>query len=413
MINKKECLKRGLLGADWFVNSQITADKSWKADQDCFLYYYFMPEKKHVPGINWSHGRAIFTLTEAYKITGDQKYLDSAERGARFVMALQPLDPTLTAAHGAIAEQTPNCNWAGMLDGAQAASGMIMLYNVTGNAEYLRRGRAFCDFLIRNWDEEFGFPAQVNFFPERVIYSGDGDAGVIHTMFWASAIPLWHLYKATGERRYLPLLVKAADRILVAQQDAGFINYMPAPERAKEPGMNHHQGIGQGDEKYILRNDDAIVVVVLGAYFATGDKKYPLAMVRYADWTVEHEPVGERPYCSFGQQGANLVDIGRAAGKDYSEWIDKHLEEKCFKYQVAGTGDPMADGGFCGEDEEGNAGIFGGKATDYVPTRNTCYMSLLLFRLAGVGNGSGFGVYGLGEGEAVRMKHIPGGEAGR
>lgn len=54
-----------------------------------------------------------------------------------------------------------------------------------------------------------------------------------------------------------------------------------------------------------------------------------------------------------------------------------------------------ADGGFRGEDEEGNAGIFGGVALDYVPTRNTCYMTGLLYRLSGWGTGAGFSVFGL------------------
>jgi hypothetical protein len=323
-------------------------------------------------------------------------------------MAMQPMDPTKKASFGAIAEQTPNCNWAGMLDGAQAASGMIMLYNVTGDIEYLRRGRAFCDFLIRNWDERMGFPEQVQFHPERVVFEPNNDPDLINTMFWATGIPLWHMFKATGERRYLPLLIASADRILKSQRPEGCFNYKPAPERVPEPGTNHHQGVGEGEQKYILRNDDSIVLPVLGAYFATGDQKYLDAMVRYADWTVENEPFGERPYCAFGLQAANLIDIGKAAGKDYTAWIEKHLEEKCFKLQVEGTGDPRADGGFCGEDEEGDAGIFGGKATDYVPTRNTCYMALLLFRLSGKGYGSGFSVYGLGEEQTVKARYIPG-----
>ncbi len=405
MIDQQECLDRALKAADWFVNSQITPAKSWSGDQDCFLYYYFMPEKKYIPGINWSHGRALFTLTEAYKITGDEKYRQSAERGARFIMALQPMDPTRSATFGAIAEQTPACNWAGMLDGAQAASGLLMLHQVTGDREYLRRGRAFCDFLVRNWDEKLGFPLQVNFHPEKISYKAD--PGMINTMAWAAAIPLWHLYKITGERRYLPLLVESADRVLATQRPEGCFNYKLEPERAGDPRLNHHQGMGEGDEKFILRNDDAIVVVVLAAYLASGEKKYLDAMVRYAGWTVENEP-HERPYCAFGQQAANLFDIGRAAGKDYSAWIDKNLEANCFARQVKGTGDPNADGGFCGEDEEGDAGIFGGKATDYVPTRNTCYMALLLFRLSGKGHGSGFSAYGLGEEGAAKIRHIPG-----
>jgi hypothetical protein len=135
------------------------------------------------------------------------------------------------------------------------------------------------------------------------------------------------------------------------------------------------------------------VVVVLAAYKITGDKKYLDAMVRYADWTIANEP-HERPYNAFGIQAANVFDIGKVAGKDYTPWILDNLKKHCLDLQVSGTGDAKADGGFCGEDEEGNAGIFGGKAKDYVPTRNTCYMAGLLYRLSGEGTGTGFSVFG-------------------
>ena len=71
-------------------------------------------------------------------------------------------------------------------------------------------------------------------------------------------------------------------------------------------------------------------------------------------------------------------------------WILEHVQKHCLDLQVQETGLAKADGGFCGEDEEGNAGIFGGTSKDYVPTRNTCYMALLLFRLSGQGTGTGF-----------------------
>jgi hypothetical protein len=214
--------------------------------------------------------------------------------------------------------------------------------------------------------------------------------GCIHQ---ASAIPFWHLYNITGEGQFLPPLIDAADRILLCQRGDGGINYIRDIRSVKKVPLNHHWGLGEGDEKYLLRNDDGIVVVVLAAYQITGNKKYLDAMVRYADWTIANEP-HERPYNAFGIQAANVFDIGKVAGKDYTPWILDNLKKHCLDMQVAGTGDPKADGGFCGEDEEGNAGIFGGKAKDYVPTRNTCYMAGLLYRLSGQGTGSGFSVFG-------------------
>jgi len=106
-------------------------------------------------------------------------------------------------------------------------------------------------------------------------------------------------------------------------------------------------------------------------------------MVRYADWITAQEAMPVRPFVAFPVQANNVWDIGKVAGRDYSGWIGRHLESRSFALQVAGTGDARADGGFRGEDEEGDAGIYGGEGTDYVVTRSTCYHAGLLFRLCG------------------------------
>ena len=52
------------------------------------------------------------------------------------------------------------------------------------------------------------------------------------------------------------------------------------------PRANHHEGRGEGKERYVLHNDDGIVVVVLAAYEATKDRTYLDAAVKYADYIV-------------------------------------------------------------------------------------------------------------------------------
>gem|GEM_PF-1120758 len=389
--DRKRFLDAALKAADWYINSQLKLKWSWDGNNGRFLYYYFMPEKKWVPGINWTHGRALFVLTDAYNITHDERYLKAAETGAYYIRALQPLDPYYRVTYGAIAERIPQENWAGMLDGAQAASGLLMLYRITGNPDYLRRGQAFCDFLVRHWRRDVGLPCWCTFVPETITYPGE-PVDCIHQ---ATAIPLWHAYNITGEGRYVEIIVDCANRVLACQRDDGGLNAIADIRALPALPPNHHWGIGEGDDRYLLRNDDGVVVVVLAAYKLTGNKRYLDAMVRYADWIVANEP-HERPYNAFGIQAANVLDIGKMAGKDYTEWVLDNVEQHCLSKQALGTGDPMAEGGFRGEDEEGNAGIFGGHALDYVPNRNTCYMAGLLFRLSGRGTGTGFSVFGLG-----------------
>ena len=64
-------LGRALAAADWFVNSQAGDLPAWDANRGRFLYYYYMPEGKSLYGIVWTHGRALFVLAEAYRLTGD------------------------------------------------------------------------------------------------------------------------------------------------------------------------------------------------------------------------------------------------------------------------------------------------------------------------------------------------------
>ena len=396
--DRKMYLERALKAADWFASAQIKCPRPWMADANRFLYYYFMPDGREVPGLNWTHGRALFVLSEAYNITGDRRYLDSMELGARYLRALQPLDPYYQISHGAIAEEIPQAPWAGILDGAQAASGFLMLHQVTGNGDYLRRGRAFCELVRRTWRKDLGMPKKVQLHPsERVEYLGDDPYTCIHQ---ASAIPLWHLYNITGEGQYLPVIIDAADRVLACQRADGGINCVADTSKVANPPLNHHWGLGEGKDRFLLRNDDGIVVTVLAAYKITGERQYLDAMVRYAQWTMANEP-HERPYNAFGIQAANVLDIGKVSGNDWTGWVLEHLQKRCLDLQVIGSGVAKAEGGFRGEDEEGNTGIFGGVALDYVVTRVTCYMAGVLLRLSGKGTGSGFSVFGLDKGLGV------------
>ncbi|MFW6107863.1 MAG: hypothetical protein ACOC70_01560 [bacterium] len=388
-------LDRALKAADWYVNSQLNQCEygdEWHADRGRFLYHYYMPEKKHTPGINWTQGRALFVLSEACKITGDERYRDAAELGYRYVAALQVMDPGYPQIAGAIKEETPQCSRCGALDGAQAASGLLMFEKVTGNADALRRARAFCDYLLRHFDDESGLPALAYVYPEEKVVHVGGYAR--HAIGQCTAIPCWHLYRRTGEEKYLEPVVWGADFILDCQRDDGAFHNVKDIARAEPPRPNHHEGRGEGDHRYVLYNDDGMIVIILAAHLATGDDRYLDAAVRYADWIVG-QPVEERPFCAFPVRANTVLDVGRLAGKDYSAWVLDHLQEHVLDLQVEGSGDPKAEGGFRGEDEEDEGGIYGGTSLDYVTNRVTCYAAGLLFRLSGRGTGAGFSPWGL------------------
>jgi hypothetical protein len=393
--DKKMFLERALKAADWFVNSQLGKVRpKWSADRGRYLYYHFMPSKKYVPGINWTQGRGISVTAEAYRVTGRERYRESAELAAAYLAAMQPLDPRFPKTLGAIREYTPVDPTGGALDGAQAASSLLILGKAARRPEWIHRGKAFCDYLLRNFSPSKGlvcFAFYDKADRERVVYNKDEGNDCIAN---ATVIPFWFLYRLTGEKKYLRPLLWSADRMLEYQQPDGCFHGRKPGDGRPLPKMNQHDGVGKGRGRLRLFNDDGMMVVPLAAYRVTGNRKYLDAMVRYLEWIVRTGPV-VRPYCSFPAQASAALSIGKEAGIDVLDWIMAHLEDRVLKLQVRGSGDPDAEGGFRGEDEEGDAGIFGGKGLDYVTTRVTCYAADLLFRLSGQGKGGIFSVDGI------------------
>jgi hypothetical protein len=403
-ISKKDqgrFLKRALLAADWYEYSQLGKERTeWDADRGRFMYYYFLPDGRYVPGISWTQARAIFVLADAYTATGKKKYLDSAIMGGRYLEALQVLDPHHQRLHGCFMYRTPQGPEGGSLDGAQSVSALMMLEGLTGNREYLRRSQAFAAYLLRNYRREKTFLFKGRIFPRHEVVRID-TAPQWDTVEQASAICLWHLFRRTGDRTLLPLLRKAADQILLNQRADGALQMTQDIAKIPATAMkyhNHHWGHGRGADKFVLRNDDGLTVVLLAAHRIFGKEKYLDAAVAYADWIVRSGPTGPRPYCSFPCQAGNVLDIGRAADRSYRSWILDNLEKYLLELQNLDRTDRRGYGGFRGEDEHtrgGKGGIFGGHSLDYVTNRTTCYAAGTLFRLSGQGTGSGFSVDGL------------------
>ena len=71
------------------------------------LLLLFHAKKLFLPRLNGTHGRALFTITQAYASTRDQKYMDSAELAMRYLAALQPLAPTIKSPTALSARKSP------------------------------------------------------------------------------------------------------------------------------------------------------------------------------------------------------------------------------------------------------------------------------------------------------------------
>lgn len=386
---KKEFLDRFLLAADWFKNTQLGEYRPhWNADRGRFLYYYYKKDGRYIPGINWTQGRAISILAEAYKITKNKSYLESAELGARYLIALQQMDPYYPNVVGVFKEETPQGERGGILDGAQAAASFLFLYDVTKNKDYLRRAQAFCDFGVKHFNSKMGLPSKVLFYPKVEVKHLWRE-----TIHWCGAIAFWHLYQIKKKPEYRKVILTSVDRMLENQIDNGAFLHIKNKEPIL-PKPNHHHGYGEGLERLLLRNDDGLITLILAAYRITKSSVYKNACLKYAEWLLENGAM-KRPYCSFPIQASTLLDIGAEFKQDYSPWVLERLDKQLLKLQVTKTKDKKALGGFCGEDEEGDTGVFKGNTLDYVTTRMTCYCAGTLLRLSGKGNGAIFSVNGM------------------
>ena len=388
--DKIQYLERFTKAANWFANSQLIDvhyKNAWNSERGRFMYQYHMPSKQYVPGINWTQGRGLFVLTEAMKLANTPELTEAAYRAYRFVSALQITDPYYAQVHGAIKECASQGSLCGTLDGAQAASGLLLYAHVTGDPDAQRRGQAFCDFLLRNFDDNLGCPASAELYPEPSVesFSGYGQNAIGQ----CAAIPCWHLYCTTGDKKYLKPILWGADYVLECQRADGALHNVKDISKVEPATPDHHEGRGEGDERYVLHNDDGIATLMLSAYLATKDKKYLDCMVGYADW-ITTQPVEERPYCAFPVRANTLLDVGKFTGKDYSPWVLDHLDKHLLQLQVLDSDDPNAQGGFLGEDEQDEGGVFGGTSLEYVTTRMTCYAAGTLLRLSGKGLGFGF-----------------------
>jgi hypothetical protein len=391
--------KRALMAANWFAVSQLGSSPyqdSWNTERGRFMYQYYIPGKQYVPGINWTMGRGLFTLSDVLNQASDTNLSEAAYRAYRYISALQIMDPYYPGAVGAIKEVAPQGSFCGSLDGAQAASGLLMYGQVSGNKDAVRRGRAFCDYLLRYFDEKKGMPAAIELYPEFKVTHDFGYGQ--NAIGQSTAIPCWHMYKMSGEEKYLKPVVWGADFILACQRSDGAMHNEKDITSAEPSVPNHHNGRGEGDERYVLHNDDSMTVIVLAAYLATKEQKYLDSLVAYANWIVNQD-VQERPYCAFPVRANTVLDIARVSGKDYSSWVLDNLQKHLLDLQVLDSGDPRADGGFRGEDEQNEGGVFGGGSLDYITTRMTCYAAGTLMRLSGKGTGSGFSPFGLARDE--------------
>jgi hypothetical protein len=386
-LTNGECKRRALLAADWFVNTQVVQTRpQWDANHGRAIYTCHLPTGFRVDGLSWSQGRAIMCLISAWQITGKPVYLDAAIRAGDYLRyALQARDSRFPRSFGSFREETPTSRFCYPRDGIEGAFGLLQLFVLTGEGDYLDCCRAFADWYLK-----FGYDPANRWIHGRVGFDDDNDP-FPPCSFQAGGAPfLWHYYQLTGDRRCLKMARLLADGMLTR-----FIDPASGAIIANDGG--HHSGKVAG--RAVVFNDDGSSIALTIAHVASGKSasKYLDAAVRYGDWLVEQCPRPLAHFAATGIQAVFLTELAVLTGQGrYADFARKLMADQV-KLQVVDPKKPLGHGGFRGEDEPAAGYVAGANGRDFVTTRTTAYSALALFRLAGRSLGPSYSALGLEE----------------
>jgi len=141
---KEQVLKALVAGADYSIDVLLDDEGKSKCDYNITegKWYKYEPP--------WHTGQIIYGLIEAYKITGNQKYLNAAKRAGDWWVSLliedhSKLNGMLRAAHGDAAGNT--IVFATVSDGT---AGLFNLYKQTKEKKYAEVPTSAGEWMLNN-----------------------------------------------------------------------------------------------------------------------------------------------------------------------------------------------------------------------------------------------------------------------
>jgi len=267
---KKEILQAINSGA--LYASEVLLDDQGKSRCD----YDILGGKWHDYEPPWHTGQIIYALTEAYKVTGNEDYLDAARKAGDWWVSLQikghpKLDGMLNAVHGA---GINNIVFATVSDGS---AGLFRLNRITGDPRYAEVPTRAGQWMLDNmWIPEHRlFYDSVN--PET------GEVLKENSPFWADkdeqtlydvARPnnegsiFLDMYKFTKNEKYRKIFLQLCDSLIDYQDEYGL--WMDFTPNNKDRGYFH--------PRFNLWYAESL----LDGFDITGDKKYLDAALRTA-----------------------------------------------------------------------------------------------------------------------------------
>jgi len=244
-----------------------------------------------VHGANGTPGLGQLYLL-AYKVLGDQRYLDIAEQAGDWVVAAQDPEGYWFFRYDRHTASRPTVKGdsteTAFHDGLQHMPAMLLatLYEATGEAKWLQAFVRSSEFLLGaqnpngSWSHNYDVAEKtsVNRFGER--QSGDFSNGIMHSQMTVMLVA----YGITGEKKYAESLVRAADWIASAQLGPPTYGWAAHYNEDNKPSWGR---VFEPPSMSQVGAQD----LLLSMYDMTGDARYLEPVARYARWEQERSTI--------------------------------------------------------------------------------------------------------------------------
>lgn len=376
-ITKADAAEAAIAGLEFIVRNQINDETNANCGRFAFIYDCKLQQTvKLTP--NWVTGTAVEALLAGYRFTKNEKYLEAAGRGIKYIKALQNFSKFGNFAYGGINETTPQCQCCHPRDALTAAWAMLDWSQETKDQECFERALIFADWYMQNAIQE-GYPVCTVDFKDGVIApfelaSCQGGGGFF----------FYRLYILTGDEKYLKILSS-----IIEFYNEFFLEDSGKPislidQYTRKPKLNQ-QNVLDGPlwEMMHVYNDDFAALANLAAYSVEQKASYLTSLKKFFRF-IENS---QNPDGGFGSAafsvpsagGACLIEFlaAKALGLDLvkQETIDnavRYLLDR--QYRKAGS---TGDGGFFGVSVKYEVSDF------LLNMRTTSYAVMGLLRYAG------------------------------
>lgn len=265
---------------EWFLRTQVKDE--FDSNRGRYLYCRHIKSDLMQRSSNWQTGFGVMAMLSLHKLTGEQKYMDSAALAVEWIKALQVLDQRDPACYGAFREETHLFNWCHPRDALSAAWGLLYYSNYRDDAECLDRAILYADWMI-----EHAFKGDWPMCTFQLGPGGREDDDLKGSFQSGGILFFLDLYDATENKKYLDIARRMSDyyvhNFLNDKGELAVLIDLAAEfeDRWPEDWRKMHQV-----------NDDFGGIALVAAYELFGRQEYSDRLHAFVKWLLTMEKDG-------------------------------------------------------------------------------------------------------------------------